>query len=267
MTRALKAEFLKLKGSRTLLWAAIVVIAYAILATVLNALLLKDPAITARIASAGGSFRQAVDSGFYQVDWPNQLRVAVQGISGTWGILLFSFVATYVFGREYKDGTAKNMLTLPVRREYFIAAKMVVVATWIFCLMLLSLGLHAIGLVIVGVPGFAWRHVWGALWDGITVTFAIYLTLPLVAWITMTGRGYLRGMLFALAAVMVGNGLAATSLSRYYPWNLPVHLVGASWMPIVSVHPVLGSWIVSACVFLAGLVLATRQTDAADDVS
>lgn len=267
MMRALKAELHKLKGSRTIVWTVVVVAGYAVLATVLNATLLRDPQVTAGIATAGGAFKQAVEQGFYVVNWRNQLRVAVQGVSGTYGILLLSFVAAYVFGREYKDGTDGVMLTAPIRREYFVLAKLAVVAVWAFALTLLSLGLYAIGLAVLGVPGFAWSHIRAALVDGLAVTALICCTLPLVAWITMVGRGYLRAMLFSFVAMMVGNGLAATDFSRYYPWNMPIHVAGASWMPVVSAKLTAVSWLIAAALFVVGTALTLHRLDTADDAS
>ena len=76
----------------------------------------------------------------------NQLRTAVQGVSGSWGLLTFSFIAAYVFGREYKEGTEKNMLTVPIRREYSVIAKMIVVACWVFGLALFAFVLQAGGI-------------------------------------------------------------------------------------------------------------------------
>lgn len=263
MMRALRAEFLKLKRSRTLLWTALVVVAYAAVSTVMaNAF--KDPKIVENIAAAGGAFSKAAAAGLYGLNWTNQLRNIVQGIGGSWGVLTFSFATAYVFGREYKEGTARNMLTVPLRREYIVVAKMVVVACWVFGLMLLSFALHSVGFLLLGIDGFAWKHVATALVDALKVTFLIYLTLPLVAWIAMAGRGYLRAMIFAFAMMMVGNGLATTDASRYFPWNMPLFVVGASWMPIPPSNLVPASWVVAIGVFAAGVALATRQIDVAD---
>lgn len=267
MMRALKAEFGKLKGSRTLMWSAVVVLGYAVLATTLNIALLKNADFGKGLASAGGAFKLAVEQGFYVLNWKNQLRVAVQGITGTWGVLLFTFVTAYVFGREYKERTSKNMLTTPLRREYYVAAKLVVVVCWAFALMLLTLVLHSIALVLLRVPGFSWGVLGGALLDAITVTALLALTLPLVAWITLTGRGYLRAMLFALGVQMAGNALVTTDVSRYWPWNMPVHLVGASWLPVVSGGLPAASWAVAVAVAALGTVLALRRIDIADDAS
>ena len=100
-----------------------------------------------------------------------------------------AFIVAYIFGREYKEGTEKNMLTVPIRREYSVIAKMIVVACWVFGLALFAFVLQAGGIAAMGVKGFAWSHVFKSLGDLLQVTLLLYLTLPLVAWIAMAGRG------------------------------------------------------------------------------
>ena len=64
-----------------------------------------------------------------EATWPAffSMLTLVVGIGGT---LLLSFVVTFVFGREYSEQTAKNMLALPVGRPAFVLAKFVVAAAW-----------------------------------------------------------------------------------------------------------------------------------------
>lgn len=267
MIRALRAEFMKMRHSRTIVWTAVVIVAYAVLTVVLNVVLLRNPRINESLASAGGAFKAAVDQGFYALNWKNQLRVGVQGISGTYGVLLFSFVAAHVFGSEYKQHTSKNALTLPVRREHVVVAKLIVVATWVLGLTLLSLALQSIGLVLLGTPSFAWSHMWGALTDSLQVSLLLFMTLPFIAWLSVIARGYLHGMLAALAATLVGNGIATTKLSPYFPWNMPIHLVGASWMPIPTMHLTPGSWAVACAACAVGVALLMLRMDSADDLS
>lgn len=267
MMRALRSEFGKFRRSRALLWAVVVVLAYAVVAMGLNVALLHNKEFVGGLDKVGGAFKQAADQGFYVLNWKNQMRVAVQGISGTWGILLLSFVTAYVFSREYKERTSKNLMTTPVRREYFVAAKCVVVGLSALALALLTLLVHGAGLMLLGVPGFSWGIVGGAALDALAVTALLALTLPLVAWISMTGQGYLRPMLFALGAQLVGNAIVNTAASKYWPWNMPVHLIGASWMPVVSGGLPAASWLVAFGVCAAGLALAFRHVDTADDLS
>lgn len=50
------------------------------------------------------------------------------------GLIVASIIAVFVFGREYAESTAKNILALPVSREFFVLAKTVVVGTWFLAL-------------------------------------------------------------------------------------------------------------------------------------
>lgn len=264
MTRVLGAEFLKLKRSMMPLWTSLAVLVYA----ALNLAIL--PAVTSpktleKIASVGGVFAEAVTAGLYRPNWTNFLHFGAQGIAGSWGVLTFGLVAAYLFGREFKEGTATTMLTLPVRREYVVLAKLAVLAVWVFGLTLLSVVLQMGVVALLGVSGFAWMHVVRSLTDGLTVSLLLYLTLPVVAWFAMLGKGYLRPMLFSLAMMMVGNALVGTSWSRWFPWNMPLHLVGASWYPIPPSGLVPGSWAVAVGVFLAGLAALVWQIDHTDN--
>jgi len=61
--------------------------------------------------------------------WPAYISMLVL-VVGIGGILMLPFIIAYVFGREYADGTAKNLLALPVGRQWFVFAKLVVAAVW-----------------------------------------------------------------------------------------------------------------------------------------
>jgi hypothetical protein len=41
-----------------------------------------------------------------------------------------SVIVVYISGREYTEGTAKNMLALPIARSRFVFAKIIVSAVW-----------------------------------------------------------------------------------------------------------------------------------------
>lgn len=263
MTRALAAEFLKLKRAKAPMWTALVVFVYTAIATVMLTGL-REPSASARLAKAGGAFSKAAAAGLYEATWANFLRGIPQGIAGAWGVLVFGFVTAYLFAHEFKEGTAAAMLTAPIRREYFIVAKFVVLAVWILGLTLLSAVLMAGGIALVGLDGFAWAHVLGAVTDSLKVSALLFLTLPFIAWLAVRGRGYLQPMLVSIALVMAGNGLISTGLARWFPWDMPVLVAGASWMPIPPMSLVPGSWAVAVGVFAAGLVMLSLRIDRAD---
>jgi bacitracin transport system permease protein len=135
MLRALQAEVLKLKGSRMPFWTGSVV--------------LLAPLLT--LAAARGR-----PGGAALLGWTAFMRSGAQLIAGVYGIMLFGLVAAYLFGREYVEGTANEMLTLPLRRESFIVAKMVVLAVWVLALTVFSMGAQAVYAALVGVGGPSW---------------------------------------------------------------------------------------------------------------
>lgn len=263
MLRALKAEVLKLKRAHVVWWTALVVAVYAIVNTVMTASF-KDPGAGARMAQAGGSFAKAAAAGMYEPTWENFLRFIPQGIGGGIGALLFGFVAAYVFGREFKERTDSVMLVTPIRREYFVAAKLAVLFGWVTSLALLWFVLQTAGTALVGAERFAWAGLLAALGDSMKATLLIYLTLPFVAWVAWLRRGYLWPMVFTVVAMTLSNGFIFTEFARYYPWDMPLLVAGASWIPIPPASLVPGSWLVAVAVFALGAALLGWQVDRSD---
>ena len=62
-------------------------------------------------------------------DWPSYLGLFGQIISAG-GFFLFVLAISWVFGREFADGTLKDMLAVPVPRASILLAKFVVAAIW-----------------------------------------------------------------------------------------------------------------------------------------
>lgn len=266
MMRALAAEFTKLKRSRMVLLTVVAVLAYAAIDLALGPYV-SSPEGMEMIAEQGGAFAQAVEMGLYEPTWENYLVMTPQMIAGGLALLLFALVAAYMFGREYKEGTAPQTLSTPVRREFVVLSKMIVLGVWILALGLLMLAVHLVDMAILGFDGFAWTLVFETLGETLIVTFMLYLTMPVFAWFAVWGRGYLRPMLAAIVLMGVGNGLLVDDISRFYPWNMPVHQVGASWMPIPPSELVVGSWVVLAIVFALGLAATVWQVNHADVVA
>ncbi len=265
MIRAIKAEFLKVKGSKVPLWTALAVVAYGLVA-IAGAFGMKATDLNETLSTAGGSWAIAAGRGWYSPTWENVLRQNVQGIAGAWGVLLFGFVTAYVFGRERKEGTDATMLTSPVHRRSFAVAKTVVVAVWVLALTLLAFLFQTAGFALAGLEGFAWGHVFGSLGETLQAAALIYLTLPLVAFFALTGKPrYLRPMLFLVVAWVLGNTVATTDYAHLYPWMMPVLIGGASWLPVPSDRLDLASWVVALGVFVFGLALTMWKIGRSND--
>lgn len=252
MMRAIKAEFRKLKGSRVPLWTAIAVVAYAMIALA-GAIAMKNGQLANSLGDAGGAWAEAARLGYYDPTWENVLRTNVQGLAGNLGLLLFGFVTAYVFGRERKEGTDATLLTAPVQRRSFAVAKLIVVAVWVLALTLLSFGLQTGLFALLGLEGFAWKHVVNSLWQCLGAAALLYSVLPLVGFVALTGKpGYLRPMLFTIVLMATGNSVAMTEYAYLYPPTMPMLFAGASWLPVVEGELTVLSWAIALAVFIAG---------------
>jgi ABC-2 type transport system permease protein len=252
MMRSLAAEFTKLKRSRAVLWTFASLLAFAGISLAVAPYLGSEEG-NASLSEAGGMWKQAVEAGIYDDTWKAGLHQLPMSMTSGLALLLFAFVAAYVFGHEFKEHAMVSALTTPVRREYLVVSKLVVLAAWLVALTVFMLVSHVVDLVILGgAPGFAWSLIFKTLGDSMLVTFMLYLVMPLFGLLAMWGRGYLRPMLGAVVLMGMGNGLATTDISRYFPTNMPLHIYGTSWMPIAPVGLNAGSWIVLLGVFAAG---------------
>src|SRR5687767_11211599 len=85
-------------------------------------------------------------------DWITFFSVLTQAIA-VGGVIVFSIVTAWVFGREFSDHTTKDLLALPTSREKIVIAKLIVIAAWAF---MTTLWIYFIGLVVgslVNIPG------------------------------------------------------------------------------------------------------------------
>jgi len=253
MIRAIRAEFLKLKGSKVPLWTALAVVAYASIA-VAGGLAQKSPDfdMAASLREAGGAWAEAVGLGYYEFGWESLLRQNVQGLAGGVGILLFGFVAAYVFGRERKEGTDATLLTAPVERRYFAVAKLVIVAAWVLALTVFWFSVQTVGFAAMQPPGFSWSLIWHSLGQSLQAAVILYAMLPIVGFVALLGKpGYLKPMI-ATAMLSSAGPVVSSEIARLYPPTMPVLIDGAAWMPVVHNELTAVSWAIVAGVFIAG---------------
>ncbi len=181
-------------------------------------------------------------------------------IVGLGGTLLLAFVAAYVFGREYSDGTEKVMLTLPVPRPWFVLAKLLVTALW-WLIIVLVVFVEAVAVgTALGLSGITSAAVGSLLGDLLLVAGISYLLAPVVALVTVWTRGYLAPVGFALGMLLLGNVIGHTGWAPWFPWSIVPILVGSVGQPVDAL-PV-GSFVVLAVTFAAGIAGAmwTLQT-------
>jgi ABC-type transport system involved in multi-copper enzyme maturation permease subunit len=252
-----------------LLWTTLVILGYTSIGLVVFPVvqdLLASGEMAAMPAQVAGEDVWA-QAGITEINWDAAMRFIPMGVSGAWGVMLLSLITAYVFGRELREGTDIASATLPVRREYFVIAKMVVIAVWAAALGLLAVVTQvALDVFMLGLDGFAWSYVWRALGETLAAMLPLYLTLPVVAWLSLTRKGYLRPMIFATVMFMIASSLIGLDAAAYFPWSMPIVMVGVTWMPLKGELTAL-SWLIAVGVFVVGALFVMRTVNRAESMA
>lgn len=222
MIAALAGEWLKLRRAR-LLWITLLA---ATVGTVVGGLFMYISVNPERARTLGllGAKSQLAT---LPPTWDGHLGLLAQ-IVAVGGVLIFGMPMVWIFGREFADHTAKDLLALPTPRGVIVAAKFVVGAAWCG---LLTVYIGAVGLCIgfaLGLPGVPA----GTLWHGLgrlvvtaLLTTAVSATFGLAA---SVGRGYLSGIAVLFAAVFTAQVVAALGYGPWYPYSVPALYAGVA---------------------------------------
>jgi ABC-2 type transport system permease protein len=153
-------------------------------------------------------------------DWPTYLELLAQA-TAIGGLILFSFIGSWVFGREYSDRTVTDLLALPTSRSAIVLAKFVVVASW--SVMLIAM-IYFVGLGIgtsVALPEVSLPVI---LQGGVTLAITASLTIASVTpiiFFASAGHGYLPPMGVAILAIFLSQVIGIAGWGEYFPWAIP----------------------------------------------
>ena len=215
LVQVIQVEFLKARRSKMPLFTALG-FAMIPLAGGFFMIVLKDPALARRV----GLISMKANLTMGAADWPTYMHFLSLAV-GAGGLILFSLIASWVFGREYSDRTVKDLLALPTPRSAIVLGKLLVIMVWatlvtgISCLTTLAVG-AALALPF-GSPQLFWQ-------SGLTILIATGLNIVLVTPVTLAAsawRGYLPpiGVMFlAMALAQFANG---AGWGEYFPWAVP----------------------------------------------
>jgi ABC-2 type transport system permease protein len=167
-------------------------------------------------------------------DWATYLGLMGQMIAAG-GFFLFILVTSWVFGREFVDGTLKDMLAVPVRRSSILLAKFILAAAWSAAL---SMEMIVTGLVLGAAIKLQGGSMGVILQDGarvlVSAGLVIAVALPF-ALFASAGRGYLLPLGIAVLALMMANLVAVIGWGEYFPWAVPgLYAMGKSSLPTIS---------------------------------
>jgi ABC-2 type transport system permease protein len=215
LAQALYVELLKARRSSVTLFTAL---SAALLPLVggFFMIVLKDPELAQRVGLI--SAKAHIMAG--AADWPNYLELLAQGLA-VGGIVLFGFVGSWVFGREYADRTAKDLLALPTPRAAIVVAKFVVIVLWSALLVLLVL---LLGFGVGALVGLAQAAPPLLLHGAVSIVIAALLTIALVtpvAFFASAGHSYLAPLGFVFLTLLLAQVVAVAGWGEYFPWSIP----------------------------------------------
>lgn len=217
----LTVEFYKIRKSKVI-WITVIAATVAPLMASFFMFALKYPELS---ENAGLLGEQAQIAG--EATWPAYLNLHAQ-ILAIGGILIFGFTTSWIFGREYADGTIKDLLALPCSRVTIIAAKFsaVFITNVLIGLYIVILGL-LLGWVIV-LPGWS-REI---MVTGMETIFAMLILTNVLstptAFIASYGKGYLAPIGFVVMTLIFSQIIAAAGFGEFFPWSIPAIYSGVN---------------------------------------
>ncbi|MSP14783.1 MAG: ABC transporter permease [Chloroflexi bacterium] len=158
-------------------------------------------------------------------DWPAFFGMLSLGTAGG-GAILFALITAWVFGREFSDHTAKELMALPTPRWVIVAAKFVLTALWILGLTLL---IFVVGLGIgtaVDIPGWSAELAATSFWTMLLTALLTFMLMPFVALFASAGRGYLPPLGWAILSLAFAQIASVLGWGDWFPWAVPVQVSG-----------------------------------------
>ncbi len=221
-TSALWAETLKMMRSKIPLFTALG-FSMAPLAGGLFMIILKDPeaAKSMGLISAKAQLMVGV------ADWTAFFGLITQAVAAG-GLILFSIITIWIFGREFSDHTVKELLALPTSRETIVTAKFVVILVWSFAMTLFIFGVGLVVGTLVVIPGWSAELI-GTSFMNILGSAALTLPLmSLVALVASAGRGYMPPFGWTIFTMVLANIAAVMGWGDWFPWAIPGIFSGAA---------------------------------------
>lgn len=178
--------------------------------------------------------------------WARLVGVVVQ-VTAAGGLGAFGVALSWMFGREFADGTVSALFALPVSRPTIALAKLTVYGVW-------AAGVAVLLTVVVAVLGLAMGY--GAtdaagLGELARVPVLAALTALIAvpaAWASTIGRGLLPGIGAAVVIMVVAQVLAVSDVGTWLPivapalWAIaPGSVPAAALLTVPSVPIVFGA--------------------------
>jgi ABC-2 type transport system permease protein len=186
-------------------------------------IILKDPAAARSMGLISAKAQLLVGV----ADWPTFFSILGQAVA-VGGAILFSIVTIWVFGREFSDRTAKELLALPTSREALVAAKFVVIGVWTLVMTFIIYGIGLGVATLIGIPGWSLELAGSAFVNIVGIAVLVIALLPFVALVASAGRGYLPPFGWTILTIALAQIAVITGWGDWFPWAVPALLSRAA---------------------------------------
>jgi len=168
-----------------------------------------------------GLLKTKVNLAAVAANWPSYFSFLVM-IASILGIILFGFMVSWIFGREYSDKTVKDLLALPASRTAIVISKLLALILWsmLVCLLIIITSLGTGG--FIGLPLWSVKGLFYFIRIFFITTFLSLLLSPPVAYVASAGRGYLPPIGVVIGCMGLANLFANIGLGAYFPWSIPL---------------------------------------------
>ncbi len=213
--QAFIAEILKNKHSR-ITWVTFIAFSLAPLFGGVFMLLMKDHGTE----GLSGAFKSKAVLMSFEANWSSYLGLLSQAV-GVGGVLIFGFVASWLFGREYSDGTAKDLLSLPISRTKIINAKFMYYIIWCLALVISNLLLGLLIGFTLQLPGWSAAIFTNHMTVYFVTTALIILLNTPIAFFAISGKGFMTPLGIVSILLVLAQIIGALGLGTYFPWAVP----------------------------------------------
>jgi ABC-2 type transport system permease protein len=202
----------------------------------------KNPAISHKLGLVSA---KADLVAYAATDWSSYIGLTSLVIAAG-GFFFFILVVSWVFGREFVDGTLKDLLAVPIQRSSIILAKFIVIAIWSFMLTLVILVFSLMMGTFINLPGFSLKVIIDGSIHLVTTALLVMVVSTPFALMASIGRGYLLPLGAAVLMLMGTNIMAIAGWGETFPWAVPgLFAQGKTFLPpesfvIVIITGVLG---------------------------
>ncbi len=151
--------------------------------------------------------------------WVGFVLTASQ-ITAIAGLLGFGVVLSWLFGREFADGTVAGLFALPVGRGTIAAAKLIVYFAWAVALAVLLAGALVLLGLVAGLGPLP-SEVAPILGRQVSVTVLTALLAVPAAWAATLGRGPLAGIGTVVGVVIAAQVAVFSGVGAWFPFSSP----------------------------------------------